>query len=230
MLQYPDPALFWNIREEQAFFDLRMEDICAFTGRNIPYHGRRMTTDASRRAFNHLLLEEEIMRYERERMIRVMGHHGPISSSDAANRQVMTALNPEYESEVIDAVNCGHDFENARVFSYVSDDETIMSEDEEEDNEHEDEPNEQVNMTFTSSAQRPLPLASTESGVVQVTMENLRNDDTLMVLDTGATAHVSKRLSGCINRRKLSNEIFGNHGEATPIVKRFDKAGILPTK
>ena len=63
------PELFWGIREEQAFFDLRMEDLCAFTGRNIPYHGRRMTTDASRRAFNHLLREEETMRHEREQMI-----------------------------------------------------------------------------------------------------------------------------------------------------------------
>ena len=128
VIQYPDQDLFWDIRREQAFLTIRMEDVCAFTGRNIPYHGRRMTTDASRRAFNHLLLEEEIMRYEREQMIRGMGHHGPIGSSDAANRQVMTALNPEYVSEVVDAINCGHDFENARVFSYVSDDETIMSE------------------------------------------------------------------------------------------------------
>ena len=62
-------------------------------------------------------------------------------------------------------------------------------------------------------------------------MDNLRHDDTLMVLDTGATAHVSKTLSGFIaNRRQLSSEIFGNHGEATPIIKLFDKAGILHNK
>ena len=143
-----------------------MEDICAFTGRNIPYHGRRMTTDASRRAFNHLLFEEEIMRYERGQMIRAMGHQGPVGSSDAANRHVMTTLNPEFATEVVDAINCGHDFENSRVFSYVSDDETIMSEDEEENNENEDEPNEHANLAITSSVQRPLPPAPPESGVV----------------------------------------------------------------
>ena len=43
VLQNPGPVLFWNVRQEQAFFDLRMEDICAFTGRNIPYHGRFRT-------------------------------------------------------------------------------------------------------------------------------------------------------------------------------------------
>ena len=44
VLQYPNQVLFWDVRQEHAYFDLRMEDICAFTGRNIPYHGRRMTT------------------------------------------------------------------------------------------------------------------------------------------------------------------------------------------
>ena len=188
--------------------------------------------DASGLFFNHPLLEEEIMRHEREHMIRAVGHRGPVSASDAVNRHVMTALkNPEYDTEVVDAINGGHDFEANRVFSYVSNDEKIMSEDEEENDENADVNNDHVNMAVSNLIQRCLPPPSPESGMLQVTMENLNNDDTLIVLDTGATAHVAKTLSGFIaNRRKLSSEIFGNHGDATPIIKRFDKAGTLMTR
>ena len=115
----------------------------------------------------------------------------------------MTALNPEYATEVVDAINCGYDFENDRVFSCVSDDETTMSEDEEENNENDDVNIDHANMAVTASVQRPLPPPPSESGMLQVTMENLR---TLIVLDTGATAHVAKTLSGFVaNRRKVSS-------------------------
>ena len=143
----------------------------------------------------------------------------------------MTALNPEYATEVVDALNCGHDFEADRVFTYVSDDETIVSEDDEENDENADVNNDHVNMAVSNSIQRCFPPPPPERGMLQVTMNNLRNDETLIVLDTGATAHVAKTLSGFIaNRRKLSSEIFGNHGDATPIIKRYDKADILHDK
>ena len=65
----------------------------------------------------------------------------------------------------------------------------------------------------------------------QSTMGDLKADPQLTVLDTGATAHVSNSLDGKVaDRKRVSCEIFGNHGTAIPILCRFDKAGFFHNK
>ena len=61
----------WDINREQAFNALGLPDVCIFTGSCMDYGQNPLTPDAAQRAANHLNLEEEIARHERELMLKV---------------------------------------------------------------------------------------------------------------------------------------------------------------
>ena len=58
-------------------------------------------------------------------------HLGSIDSFDPVNINVMTSLNPEYVSDIQDAVNSGLDENFRGIFTYVSD-----NDDDNQDNEN----------------------------------------------------------------------------------------------
>ena len=77
-----------------------------------------------------------------------------------------------------------------------------------------------------------MPPPGAENALLnQSTMGDLKADPQLTFLDTGATAHVSNSLEGKVaDRKRVSCEIFRNHGTAIPILCRFDEAGFLHNK
>ena len=228
----------WGQTREDAYISLGFPDVCIFTSFAMDYGQLPLTPDAAQRAANHFYLEEEIARHQRLLLQSDSTSVSTVGSFDPVKVQVMTALQHDYIWRVEAAVNSGLDEDAAGVFTYITsyDDAPMDGDDESNDddddmdsnNGHSDDDNADENQD--ANVEYP-PLEDAGLVSTQATMEDVKMDPFMWVLDTGATTSTCKSDEGMVKQRKrVSTEVITSTAERIPIIKRFDLKGTLMSK
>ena len=213
---------------DQEFLSIGYNSICAFAGKSLAFGEPRLPTDAEQRSFNHLYIEECIMKYERKNMISDQGRWEEVSMFDPLYRPKMTSLNPTYASRLQHALDTGLDDDAEGVFIYVSEIEDELEAEELEDDDHSKSDSENSSSRTSSGGAADSP--ETSLVLVVCTMAHLRSAF-YWILDTGASTHSSPhKLSAIKNRKVVSKEVLANNGSAMKIHSRSDIRGTLYTK
>ena len=213
---------------DQDFLNIGYPSICAFAGKSLAFGEPRLPKDAEQRSFNHLYIEECIMKYERQNMISDQGRWEEVSMFDPLYRQTMTSLTPTYANLLQHALDTGLDADAVDVFTYVSEIEEESDVEEPEDHDQSDSASENSSSHTSSVGTADSP--ETSLLLVVCTMAHLRSA-LYWILDTGASTHSSlHKLSAIKNRKVVSKEFLANNGSAMRIHSRSDASGTLYSK